>query len=279
MFGPIRREQPSAALRANILVICDQARICRVLQCHRFSPADRLPRKRTLCRSCGNVVTQLSPATDRCANVMRQFRLGTFSYCLKLKAGGGPDPEGQLHACRTSLSRPSLPPRARRRFAVRDRCGGANAAVAICRADANPKSQQFASCAASWRSSGISGGTLFSVFSGSESRGHQSGGQSGAQRASRLGLSPAAASLLRAIAPALRRSAQRSMPAIDRRRSSSAQSAGCRPLRLVDFRPYALLPMRRIHASNLSTQPERKTRVVSSVISWASSMTPGLNWK
>lgn len=118
-----------------------------------------------------------------------------------------------------------------------------------------------------------------SPFSPGANCGHQSGGQSGAQRASRLGLSPAAASLLRAIAPALRRSAQRSMPAIDRRRSSSAQSAGCRPLRLVDFRPYALLPMRRIHASNLSTQPERKTRVVSSAISWASSMTPGLNWK
>lgn len=49
--------------------------------------------------------------------------------------------------------------------------------------------------------------------------------------------------------------------------AAQAQNDAANAATLQTVRRYALLPMREIHASNLSTQPERKTRVVSSVIS------------
>src|SRR6185437_15467367 len=102
MFRPIRREQPSAALRANVLVVRDQARICRVLQCHRvFSWRHPPPRKcKNLPETCGNVVTQVSRATVWRTNVVRQHGGGTFADYFKLQLGVAALEDQSMHLTR-----------------------------------------------------------------------------------------------------------------------------------------------------------------------------------
>ena len=60
------------------------------------------PRNGNLSGTCGNVVTQLSPTTDRQTNVVRQCRRGTFADCFKLKYGVATR-KGSLHVFRTRL--------------------------------------------------------------------------------------------------------------------------------------------------------------------------------